>query len=559
MKRVLLFVVVLFCVTPFVDAQKPRVIQYDEGNFGKINLHDLKDTPVTTYSPITYVKRPKYVSQLGERPIIDKQYKHNFDQDEDRADSRYVYNYVDPSLKIFDLPEGEHLEPLAKHWQERVQTGGVAEEPLSKRIQIAREYGLEVLLNYRINDVHWGGPKPVRPELQSEFSLAHPEYKVNLQGKAWKDGALNFAIPEVQEYLLPFYEEGLNRFDNDGILIDMMRNPTFFPPGTGWENRDHLTEFIRKVRRLVDNSKFARDGKTMTLGMRVPPTIAYCEEVGMDVRTWAREGLVDFFAVSTFMKQDPNLQVDAFRRSLGKTGTQIYATFQRRNYGFGHSASFGQYRGMAANMWGHEKAEGFLLFNWMQQAKQDYVRWKAGELLIGPHPDLVNEISSLQTLAGRNKVYSVAWGRGDQYPDMPFFNPLPIDVPRGKTKRVEFGAYEDLANNTPEWITLVVQANPDKKFEVRLNGMLCERLAPDARKIPIRRVTGGGVAAKNRGVNDASIKRLTIYFDVPVDALRDGENEIEFRALKEGKGDAITVIRSDVFVAYGDEKTCGTF
>ncbi|MEM6690342.1 MAG: hypothetical protein AAF664_12995, partial [Planctomycetota bacterium] len=202
--------VILASLTIHFDAvaQPPgaRVIQYDEGNFGKINLHDLEGSEVTTYSPVVFVKRPKYISKYGERPLIDKQYKHNFDRPEDKADSRYVYNYVDREIGIFDLPEGDHLEPLAKHLRDRVIEGGVEEEPLHKRISIARKHGKEILLNYRLNDVHWGGPKPVRPELQSEFSLAHPEYAVNRKGKNWKDGALNFAIPEVREFLMQFYE-----------------------------------------------------------------------------------------------------------------------------------------------------------------------------------------------------------------------------------------------------------------------------------------------------------------------------------------------------------------
>lgn len=560
-RLILLPLAALFVVVASADDfPTRRVIQYDEGNFGKINLHDLRDTPVTTYSPVVYVKRPKYISELGERPLIDKQYKHNFYLDTDQDDSRYVYNYVDRDLGIFDLPEGEHLEPLVAHLQDRVKRGGVAEEPLYKRIKIARDHGLEVLLNYRLNDVHWGGPDPVRPELQSEFSLAHRDYKVNPDGNRWRDGALNFAIPEVQDYLLPYYEEGLNRFDNDGILIDMMRNPTVFPAESAWENREHLTRFLREVRKLVDRSRFAEDGRSMTLGLRVPPTVEYCEFVGMDVRTWAKEGLVDFFAVSVFMKQDPNLQVNAFREAIGPTNALFYATFQRRNYGFGHSASFGQYRGMAANMWGHEKADGLLLFNWMQQSRNDYDRWKAGTSFNGPHPDLVKEIGSLETLAKRNKVYSIAWGTSLQYPDLPFYNPLPIDVPRGESRTIRFGAYEDLARNTPKFIYIVVQANPDKNLDLMLNGTPCSRMAREnAERIPINRITGKGRPDKNKGVNDAAAPRKYVYFRAPVSALIDGLNELEYAAHEDGQRKQMSIIRTDVFVGYGDEKKFGRF
>ncbi|MEM8733855.1 MAG: hypothetical protein AAGG44_06530 [Planctomycetota bacterium] len=555
--RFLLLVVAVFFASGVAFGGEPlrRIIQYDEGNFGKINLHDLKDSVATTYSPVVFVKRPKYISAFGEPPLIDKQYKHNFDRPEDQADSRYVYNFVDRELNIFQLPEGEHLEPLETHLRERVVTGGVEEEPLYKRIKIARQYGKEILLNYRLNDVHWGGPKPARPELQSLFSLRHPEYAVNRQGKQWKDGALNFAIPEVREYLLQFYEEGLNRFDNDGILIDMMRNPTVFPPGTEWENRHHLTGFLRRVRHFVDHSKFAQDDRKMTVGVRVPSTLAYCKSVGMDLKTWVEEGLVDFVSPSMFMKQDPNLQVAAFREALG-TPVKVYATLQRRNYGYGHSASFGQYRGMAANMWGNERADGLLLFNWMQQSREDYVRWQSGKQLNGPHPKLINELASLETLAGRNKVYSIAWGTDGQYPDMPMHNPLPVEVQHGSSRTIEFGAYEDLSKNKPKSATVVVQVMPGGTVNLLINGLPCRRLPGKPSGLPLGRIKGAGRPDKNQGVNDASVQLESLFFAVDLAALIDGDNQIEFTTVVE---DSVTVVRTDVFISYGTEDEHGTF
>ncbi|MEM9834103.1 MAG: hypothetical protein AAF944_25955 [Bacteroidota bacterium] len=536
-----------------------RIIQYDEGNFGKINLHDLKGSAVTTYSPIVYVKRPKYISEFGELPLVDKQYKHNYDQSEDKLDSRYVYNYIDSTLKIFDLPEGKHLAPLAKHWHDRVTKYGVEEEPLYKRIKIARQYNKEILLNYRLNDVHWGGPQVARPELQSKFFLEHPEYMVNPEGTAWKDGALNFAIPEVRQYLLQFYQEGLNRFDNDGILIDMMRNPTVFPPGKEWEYREHLTNFLRQVRHYVDHSKFATDGRKMTMGVRVPSTLEYCESKGMDVRTWVQEGLVDFVTVSTFMKQDPNLQVDAFRKALGLEQAKVYATMQRRNYGYGYNASFGQYRGMAANMWGNEKADGLLLFNWMQQSRDEYQAWMSGQLLNGPHPDLVNELASLETLTGRNKVYSIAWGTDGQYPDMPMFNPLPLEIPNGNSRQIELGVFENTPENQPQSVNIVVQVLKGESIKVNLNGVDCLEHSGAAKHLPVERITGSGRADKNQGVNDASVERDYFYFTVPPSVLRDGMNQIQYEAPSNGLSGSVTVVRTDVFVSYGSEAEHGHF
>lgn len=113
--------------------------------------------------------------------------------------------------------------------------------------------------------------------------------------------------------------------------------------------------------------------------------------------------------------------------------------------------------------------------------------------------------------------------------------------------------------NRPRWISIVVQANPDKQFRIRLNGMACRPLTMNERDLPIKRITGGGRPDKNRGVNDASIARHYAYFEAPPTALIDGLNELEYRALHKGKDATVTIIRTDVFVSHGSEKERGTF
>ncbi|MEM7656129.1 MAG: hypothetical protein AAF399_08375 [Bacteroidota bacterium] len=563
-----LMLLILFCLGCFLvveyatssDDSPPisppeRVIQYDEGIFGKINLHDLANTQVTTYSPLIYVKRPGYVSQFANRMAIDKGQKHFFKYEADREDSRYVYNYLERDLNLLDSTQ-DHTQLLRDYFHDLVAKEGVAANPMAKRLAMARSYDLEILLNFRINDVHWGGPTPAKPELQSEFWLNHPEYYVNPSGTKWKDGALNVAIPEVQEYLLQFYKEAVNLFDNDGILIDMMRNPTLFPPGTGWENRGHMTEFLHKVRQILDQSVASGEARPV-LGIKVPPTLAYCEREGMDVRTWMEEGLVDFISIGTFIKQDPNLQVKAFRNDLGNAADfPLYATIQRRNYGHAYPASFGQYRGMIANMLGNETADGLLLFNFMETSREMYYDWVEGNMVHGPHQKLWKEIGSLETLAGRNKVYSIAWGYEPQYPDLPFFHPLPVSIPAGETTGLYMGVYEDLANQTPERLVLCLQFRPEAEVNISWNGTQLSAISAGEARVPIERITGQGVKAKAKGANDDTIERIYRYFQIPVEALEDGRNTLNIEALN---SDSVEVIRADLFVGYGPEETHGYF
>ena len=98
---ILLFACVL-CQAVVAHENAGRVILYDEGVFGKFNLHDLPDTPVTTYSPLVWVKSPVYVSEHAERmAAYSGGTKHFYMLDADRDDSRYLRNFLeDPEAMI---------------------------------------------------------------------------------------------------------------------------------------------------------------------------------------------------------------------------------------------------------------------------------------------------------------------------------------------------------------------------------------------------------------------------------------------------------------------------
>ena len=56
-----------------------------------------------------------------------------------------------------------------------------------------------------------------------------------------------------------------------------------------------MTEFVREIRRLLDG----REGDKRLL-VRVPDTAAVSYDLGLDLKTWAREGLIDGVAASAF-------------------------------------------------------------------------------------------------------------------------------------------------------------------------------------------------------------------------------------------------------------------
>ena len=103
---------------------------------------------------------------------------------------------------------------------------------------------------------------------------------------------LNYAVPEVREYMASIIVELISRFDVDGIELDYMRHPGYFRIEEAYANRYLMTDLIRFVREQMD-AVSASKGKELDLIVRVPPTIRDCTRVGLDVTTWIQEELVD--------------------------------------------------------------------------------------------------------------------------------------------------------------------------------------------------------------------------------------------------------------------------
>jgi hypothetical protein len=185
------------------------------------------------------------------------------------------------------------------------------------------------------DDHGWGWP--------SRFTMAHPEYRwVRRDGRPYNT-QLSFAFPEVRKYKLELVKEIL-AYDVDGIFLDWIRTGDIRdnPQNDGGvanygyeeplvkafkakygidphdvDNGDYrwvkmrsepITEFMRSVRTAVKKHK-----KKIPLAVMVHHRWAYrgrIEEGGFidgslrgilcDIRTWAREGLVDEFVAAGY-------------------------------------------------------------------------------------------------------------------------------------------------------------------------------------------------------------------------------------------------------------------
>ena len=90
---------------------------------------------------------------------------------------------------------------------------------------------------------------------------------------------------------LRVFEEIVTQYDLEGIELDFGASPGGMPPVLLDEDVAEYTPLLTEhVRRISEVTRKA--GKQM--GMRVPCIEEVCTAQGFDVRTWLKEGLVDY-------------------------------------------------------------------------------------------------------------------------------------------------------------------------------------------------------------------------------------------------------------------------
>ncbi len=85
----------------------------------------------------------------------------------------------------------------------------------------------------------------------------------------WWQGLWNIASPGLRAHKVEVLREVAETLDIDGIQIDFARHIPCLPPGRQWEMRDHATEFLRMLRRML-NDAGRRRNRRLQLAAKVP-------------------------------------------------------------------------------------------------------------------------------------------------------------------------------------------------------------------------------------------------------------------------------------------------
>lgn len=185
-------------------------------------------------------------------------------------------------------------------------------DALALAAECTQEVGIEIYPSIRVE--LFGFPPPRDEETATRFFRGHPEWRC-VDKDATPIDRMSYAFPEVRNLIVSLLGE-MAEYQVDGIGLLYHRGPPYllyekplvegFQEEYGqaprlldqWDERwldlraGFMTRFMRELRKKLDEAG-KRRGVRLRVGAVVPAEPAENRFCGLDVRTWAQEGLVD--------------------------------------------------------------------------------------------------------------------------------------------------------------------------------------------------------------------------------------------------------------------------
>ena len=222
---------------------------------------------------------------------------------------------------------------------------------------ILRELGKKVLASFRMNDAHFTSTD--NPNV-SQFWKQHAKHALG-RAYGYYGGCLNYASDVVRGHFYDRVVEFAGLYPQvDGIELDAMRSPFFFPPGKGTEHAPLFTELARRIKAALAAQAKRLKRPDYVLSINVPLTPELALECGLDVAAWDAERLFDWVSVGTY-QATMNHPIERWKKRLVH-GTPVYA-YVNCSAQTGQYLGLEEYRAAAANAYARG-ADGITLFNY---------------------------------------------------------------------------------------------------------------------------------------------------------------------------------------------------
>lgn len=452
----------------------------------------------------------------------------------------------------------------------------------------AKKNGMYFFPSQRMNDAHYCFSKdPAGYPLTGKFWIDNQDLAIKdspIKAKSEYGHLLDFTHEKVRNYRLAIAFEAIDRYADimDGYELDFTRFQIFFPAGKAWERRELLTDLVRKVRAKLDEVGKAR-GKSYVLIARTPPAPHNCKWSGIDVETWAKEGLVDVIAPSQMMTMGFEQPIDQFKKMVAGTGVKVYAgMLPRIGWSFefkpnpeagklgklDRALSVPQLRGAALNMM-HLGADGLSLFNFTH-----YVRWgtpktagaDGGNLDALRHPGADDrgpsrpgaiDLTDIDSLRRSDQVYSISKAYWMDHEDgYEYSKQVPAELGGGKKQSFQLLVGADLTDaKTRQAVKHAAlrlglrQATPEAVVRVSLNGRKLFDGPLASKALPTVAPSDAKTAAAVKARPDAAQQVLQLPVE-DLSAIRQGQNEVTVEVQSSGGAEPLSLTDIDLGIFF---------
>ena len=295
---------------------------------------------------------------------------------------RFGYGYSDEALGGQMCERRDNLRFLCDNH------GG----PVTVISQLCREAGMRFFPSVRMNE-HYDIDE-MAPNY-GQLRRTKPHLLIGLPGEAIPKGTLewgirtglNYAVPDVREYMLKIIFELVEEFEIDGIELDFMRHPAFFRVEEAFAQRHLITEMVRLVRAKLDTVGSIRHSH-IDLAVRVPPTLTDSRRIGLDAEEWVREGLVDILiAGGGFIPFE--MPIASFVGLANESSSRVFGCFE----GLRPLLDKEALRAVATRYWAHG-VDGLYFFNYYSMPSD----WKK---------NFLSELVDPSAMVEKNKQYQI--------------------------------------------------------------------------------------------------------------------------------------------------------
>jgi hypothetical protein len=493
-------------------------------------------------------------------PAADIQLKGGFGSDMD-ALMGYVFDFTDMPGSQFDAICIDVSNEGVAHYRSKIlrpiEHPGLMkwrEEGLDyfdALIRHGHQRGKEIWWGLRMNEVERGdlaayekpdGGRPrLSPDVKNPVKAAHPDWLIR---SWWWQGFWNYAVKEVRDYRLSIIREVVEQYDFDGVHLDFLRHTPHLPPGKQWENRGHLTTFLRDVRTMLQE-RAAKRGRPFLLAARVPDSVEGCHTDGLDIETWAAEGLVDVLVLGT---RTMDVDVAAFRKAVAGAPVKLLPSFDcfHATDGYYGDQSLDLLCGVFGNYL-HQGADGVGIFNGPAGSVEHAKRLGLQQHDAAAreyHSEFLIMIGSLDTLAGKQRYYAIdrhgGYSHGEGHGSSNNEAPLPVTLRYdGTASALTLHVWEPVKPGTVASLRLILFNHVEgDEVTVQLNGSPLKRDLVDPQWKDARifsplpqpeTVTPGNV------VKNLAAQQLTrIEFPVAVQSLQRGPNTLAIAVNRTG-------------------------